>query len=105
MPNQKYKHRTASEIQKILSDQKASGQSQKRYCKENQIPISTFTNWVGKQRKRKRPNLPALISVGSVPANTSSSIEIELPGGELIRLEQGVSRPDLEAVLGALKRC
>jgi len=105
MPSKKRKHRTASEIQKIISAQKGSGQSQEKFCKENQIPISTFTNWVGKHRKTKQPNLPALIPVGSVPANTSLSIEIELPGGELIRLDQGVCRPDLETVLRALKRC
>ena len=105
MPSKKRKHRTASEIQKIISAQKDSGKSQEKFCKENQIPISTFTNWVKKHRKTKQPNLPTLISVGSVPPATSSSIEIELPGGELIRLDQGVSRPDLETVLRALKQC
>ena len=105
MPKQKYKRRSASEIQKIISDYKASGQSQKKFCAENQIPTSSFYLWLTKNRKIQQPNLPAVIPVGSVPANTSSSIEIELPGGELIRLEQGVSRPDLESVLGALKRC
>ncbi len=104
MPSKKYNHRSASEIQKILSDQKASGQSQKSFCAEKQIPISTFTNWINKQRKTKQPNLPALIPVGSVPAATSS-IEIELPRGEIIRFESGVNRSDLETVLQTLKRC
>lgn len=105
MPSIKYKHRTASEIQKIISAQKDSGQSQKVFCKENQIPTSTFAYWIHKRRKIIQPNRPALIPVGSVPAETSSSIEIELPSGELIRLVQGVSGTDLEIVLGALKRC
>jgi len=104
MPAKKYNHRSASEIQKILSDQKASGQSQKNFCAEKQIPISTFTNWVNKQRNTKQPSLPALIPVGSVPAATSS-IEIELPRGEIIRLEPGVRGSDLETVLQSLKRC
>lgn len=104
MPNPKRKHRTTFEIQNIISAQKASGQSQEKFCKARQIPISTFTNWVGKQRKTNQPNLPALIPVGSIPTNISA-IEIELPQGELIRLEPGVSRPDLETVLMALKRC
>ena len=105
MPKKNIKHRTASEIQKILSDQKVSGQSQKEFCKVNQIPISTFTNWVGKQHKVNQSSLPALIPVGSVPANTSLPIEIELPSGDLIRLEPGIRSEDLEVILGALRRC
>lgn len=104
MPKKKRNHRSVSEIQKILSDQKASGQSQERFCAEKRIPLSTFSRWCSKNRKEKQPYLPALIPVGSVPDNTSA-IEIELPRGELIRLEPGVSGPDLETVLGVLKRC
>jgi len=104
MPKQKYNRRTASEIQIILSDQKASGQSQKTFCAENRIPLSTFHYWHRKQHKTKQSYLPALIPVGSVPSNTSA-IEIELPQGELIHLSPGVSGPDLETVLRALKRC
>lgn len=104
MPKQKYKRRSASEIQKILSDYRASGLSQIRFCAENQIPTSSFYLWLTKSRKTQQPNLPAVIPVGTVPDNTSV-IEIELPRGELIRLEPGVSGPDLETVLGVLKRC
>ncbi len=104
MPKQKYKRRPASEIQKILSDFRASGQSQKKFCAENQIPTSSFYLWLIKSRKIQPPSLPAVIPVGTVPGNTSA-IEIELPQGELIRLEQGINGPDLETVLMALKRC
>ncbi len=76
MPTQKRKHRTISEIQNIISSQKASGQSQEKFCKEKQIPISTFTNWVSKQPKASLSNLPALIPVGSVQANCPA-IEIK----------------------------
>jgi len=104
MPNKKHKRRTPSEIKKIISDQKASGLSQHEFCKENQIPISTFTNWISKQTKTKQANLPALISVGSVQANCPA-IEIELPHGEVIRLESGFVAADLATVLGVLKQC
>ena len=104
MTTQKRNHRSVSEIQMILSDQKASGQSQKRFCAERQIPLSTFSRWVSKQGKINPSNLPALIPVGSVPNNTPV-IEIELPEGELIRLEPGISGLDLETVLRVLKRC
>jgi len=104
MPNPKRERRTPSEIQKIISAQKVSGQSQQEFCKEKQIPISTFTNWVSKQAKTKQANLPALIPVGSVQANCPA-IEIELPRGEIIRLESGVVASDLATVLEVLKQC
>ena len=104
MPNPKRKRCSVSEIQNIISAQKVSGQSQETFCKEQQIPISTFTNWIRKQRAKSLSNLPTLIPVGSVPASCPA-IEIELPGGEIIRLESGVIAADLKTVLGVLNQC
>jgi len=104
MPKSRRKHRTAAEIQKILSAYRRSGLSQERFCSENRISFSTFHRWLFKSRKAAQAMLPAIIPVGSIP-NPVSPIEIEMPGGHIIRLNSGVNPSDLKTVLGALKRC
>ncbi len=104
MPKSRRKHRTSAEIQKILSAYLRSGLSQERFCSENRVPFSSFHRWLSKSRKTEKTTLPAIIPVGSVP-NSISPIEIEMPGGHIIRLHSSVNPSDLKTVLGALKRC
>jgi hypothetical protein len=105
MPKLRYRRRTPEEIQQILSDLSDSGQSQLNFASQREIPYSTLQSWIKKNRNPKLSgHLPAIIPVGPFPSRTPA-IEIELPHGEIIRLEAGVSGTDLETILRALKRC
>lgn len=104
MPRLKSKHRSSASIKKILSDYEASGLSQEKFCKEAEIPYSTFHRWLTVSRRTKQTVLPAIIPIGTVPG-PKPSIEIELPQGQVIRLSAGVNSNDLKTVLIALRRC
>ncbi len=100
----KYPRRTTAEIQQILSDLAGSGLSQLKFSTQRGIPSSTLQSWLKKDRQAKTSDLPALIPVGSL-APTSSPIEIEMKGGEVIRLNRGFDRTDLQDILEALTQC
>ena len=104
MPKTTRRRRTKAAIQKILSDFQSSGLSQERFCKENQIPYSSFQSWLKKSRKTNQSVLPAIIPVGIVPS-PAPWIEVELPQGQVIRLSPGVNSEDLKTVLTALRQC
>ncbi len=104
MPKSKRKHRSAATIKQILSDYHPSGLSQEKFCKESQIPYSTFHRWLTVSRRTNQMVLPAIIPIGTFPSPTPS-IEVELPQGQIIRLSSGVNSDALKAVLTALRRC
>jgi len=104
MPKPQYRRRTQEEIQKILSDLADSGLSQLKFASQRGISYSTLQSWVKKRRSAKTSSLPAVIPVGSFSQSTAT-IEIELPAGNIVRLHPGFSREDLQDVLGILIRC
>ena len=105
MSKQRIRRRTAEEIQQILSDLASSGLSQLKFANLQGIPYSTLQSWIKKSREAKTSSLlPAVIPVGSF-SHPSSSIEIELAAGEIVRLNPGFCREDLHDVLEILTQC
>jgi len=71
---QKKIRRTASEWAQIISDYQTSGLTQRDYCKQHDVPYSSFTNWFAKLKKNK----PAL-SVETTPADLFVELSAETP--------------------------
>ncbi len=106
MPKTKQILRSPAKIRKILSDLEDSGLSRARFSAQNDIPISTIHSWIKKAKTKKESKSPNLISVGTLPTPPAApSIEIELPGGEVLRFGAGCQRQDLRVVLSELRRC
>jgi hypothetical protein len=65
--------------------------SQKAFCQQEELPLSTFTYWLKKYRRFKKtisaPEdfIPLKINEGS-PQKQSHWCEIEFPGGIMIRI-------------------
>ena len=73
--------------QNHLAAWRASGLSQRLYCLQQGINVSTFNNWVRKQRRsessRSRSSTSGFAPVVCVPS--SSGLMLTLPGGLEIR--------------------
>lgn len=79
-------------IQQFLS----SDTTQKRFCHENGIPLSTLQYWLKRHRcqqsKTDRPVfLPVEVSALSTTNQISQNCEIEYPNGVRIRFSEPVS--------------
>lgn len=105
MPKTKPTRRSPAKIRKILSDLEASGLSRAKFAAQSGIPISTIHSWIKKAKAKKRSDFPNVIPIGTVPTPATPSIEIELPGGEVLRFGPGCQRQDLRLALSELRRC
>ena len=99
--NQKSSNRrSAAEWHNLIGQQQESGVSQKAFCKLNDICLSTFSLW---KRKFTQPDVtpPSQQSVAApewieLPANLDSAVpeqskwdmELELPGGVILRMRR-----------------
>jgi hypothetical protein len=107
MAKPKRRLRSAAEIQQILDDLAASGLSRQKFATDRDIPLPTLHAWIARRRHAPDTARPELIPVGnwSAPNLPTPSIEIELPGGEILRLGPGFHVEDLRVVLAELRRC
>jgi hypothetical protein len=94
-----HQRRSAGERKDLLARFQRSGQSQKRFCQENDLPLSTLQFWLS-QEQLKRPPLDA--SFVQLPAPVAAAClrdTQELPmGGVQIRLP---SQIELQVAAGA----
>lgn len=104
MPKPKRQRRTPAEIQEILSDLEKGGLSRREFAFSRNIPLSTVHAWVRKHRPVIGRDLPDVIPVGTFP-EAATAIEIELRGGEILRLCRGFHVEDLRTILLELRRC
>ena len=104
MPKTKRPRRTIAEIRSILCDLEKSGQSQLQFSSKRNIPLSTLQSWIRKRGSDAVPCLPDVIPVGTLRGPVPG-IEIELPGGKILRFGPGCRGEDLRTILSELRRC
>lgn len=105
MPTTRRKSRSSAQIREILTELKHSGLSQREFALRRNLPLSTLTNWLRKHRTTSAvPNQPEIIPVGRI-CDPSPVLEIEFPGGEILRIGNGCLGEDLRTVLAELRRC
>jgi len=80
--------KTAEEIEEILKNQKESGLTQKKFCKENFIKHSTFSSWLAKQKKKPQTGSGDFIKIPSsfsaIEPTTFKQYQLELGDNTLI---------------------
>lgn len=74
------KRRSRDEWQRLIDEQAASGQTQTAFCAQRGICVGSFSHW--KRRLFEEAGSPAWIELGSLPAASSSSWDIELDLGD-----------------------
>lgn len=111
MSKTKVSHRrTQAEIQKIIAEIEASGQSRARYSAKTGIPLSTIHNWFSKAKRvkrnkgQKKSESAQVISVGTI-SGLQPTMEIEFPNGLVFRFGSGCRAQDLRLILQELGQC
>ena len=105
MPKSKRKFRSAAQIRKVLNELKGSNLSQREFAIKRNIPLSTLSSWLRKDRPVVTvADLPDVIPVGTI-SGPSPMIEIEFVGGEILRVGADCRGEDLRTILAELRRC
>ena len=105
MSSPKRKHRSATQIRKILADFRKSGLSQRQFASRRTMSLSTLQSWVRKHPPAVTNSCrPEVISVGTY-SGPPPLLEIEFPGGEVLRIGAGCRVEDIRGVLAELRRC
>ena len=98
MGNSRRIWRSAEQWREIFCEFAQSGQTREQFCAERNLKLSTFSRW----RKRLRDDSHAvaantedsmfveLASQTRKPSGVSWDVELELGGGVVLRLRQGV---------------
>ena len=102
---------------KLIAEYETSGQMQKEFCAERDLPFNTFQYWLYRRSKKVRTvcgSTPEFVPVEVVRsaapegAATKSkadepAVEIALPSGVQVRLSTGVSASFVGELIAALK--
>ncbi len=106
MSKSKRRFRSAAQIRKIVAELKDSGLSHREFAVGHNIPLSTLSSWLGKHRRATTADncQREVIPVGTI-SRPPSRLEIEFPGGEVLRIGVGCRSEDLRCVLAELRRC
>jgi transposase-like protein len=86
---------------KLISEQEASGQAVRQFCRGRRIGEHSFYQW----RKRFRDQAPvrfALLETRRADGN-EPALELELTSGERLRIGRGVDAATLRMVLEAVR--
>jgi len=101
------------EMRRVLKDLERSGLSQRGFCEQRGIALSTLTWWRRKLRKdegdggERRPSEAPFLELEVVedePQASISPVELHLPGGAVVRIDPGVSEDTLFRVFRAARR-
>lgn len=87
---------------KLISEQEASGQSVRPFCRQRGIGEHSFYQW----RKRLREDGTVRFALLETKASVEiqAAIELVLAGGERLRIANGVDAAALRLVLDAVRR-
>jgi len=103
--------RNAEERESLLAQYERSGQTQRRFCQENRLPLSTLTYWL-RQRRQRRPvkgsfvQLP--VAAACLPGTgepAAGTVQIRLPSQIEVRVGAGADPMWVGALLQGVLAC
>ena len=87
--------------QKVIGEQRGSGQSVSTFCRGRGISDASFYTW-RKRLSEDRPVRFALVETGA-DGKVSAGLELLLATGERLRIESGADAATLRMALGVLR--
>ncbi|MGC9452658.1 MAG: IS66 family insertion sequence element accessory protein TnpA [Oceanipulchritudo sp.] len=79
----------AQERDRLIREYESSGLTQKAFCRSEGINLHTFVSWLGKRKgpgKAAKPKEPVFEEVFlSAGPGRPVALEVQLPGGEIVR--------------------
>jgi transposase-like protein len=108
--------RSAEEQQRLLGLLERSGQSQKQFCREHGVALSSLTFWLRRARRSARGGSPGvLVEVPSIVASRATvreamrfpprSVEVRLPNRLELNIEVGTDCAWIGHLLQELLTC
>ena len=80
------KQYTASERRNLVDKYKRSGLTKTAFCRENDITLTNFSNWIKPCNRKKCETVEFAEVEFSVPVDSGVSVEITFPDGKVLRL-------------------
>jgi len=107
--------RSVEERERLLAEFARTGHSQKRFCRENHLPLSTLTYWLHQERRRgSRPLERQLVQVPQVVASVctpdaeapaAGTVQIRLPNQIELMVGVGADPAWVGALLQRVLTC
>ena len=82
----------------MIASWQQSGQSQKKFCLQNNIRYSVFHYWYKVYRNQKATDGGSFVALDMAP-QLQANVEVHLPGGRRIVFHQPVSVDFLKALI------
>jgi transposase-like protein len=98
--------RTIEQWRELVAQQQVSGLSVDSFCKREGLASSTFFAW---RRKVEMPDLPPFVELTHAttstdqPRETTTSLDLLLPCGVIVRVREGVNIALLRQIVEALQ--
>jgi hypothetical protein len=103
--------RSAGEREGLLARFRRSGQSQKRFCQENDLPLSTLQYWLSQERQPLDASfvqLPAPVTAACLPGARElpvGAVQIRLPSQIELQVAAGADPAWVGALLRGVLAC
>jgi hypothetical protein len=113
-PQVTHRRRSAREREGLLVRFRRSGQSQKRFCQANDLPLSTFQYWLSQERLQDQPveasfvQLPAPAVAACLPGARElpmGAVQIRLPSQIELQVTAGADPAWVGALLRGVLAC
>jgi transposase-like protein len=104
--------RSAEEREELLARFRRSGQSQKRFCEENSLPLSTLQYWLSQEQRQPLEasfvQLPAPVAAACLPDARElpvGAVQIRLPSQIELQVAAGADPGWVGALLRGVLAC
>ena len=98
-----YQKRDMSSMEKHITGWEQSGISQAEYCRQNEIPLSTFGNWKSKVSKKSQKETP-FVEVRGDFQDQNEYFELLLDDGLTLRIRETIPVSQLRNIILAIRR-
>jgi len=95
----------AAHWQGVLGRWRDGGQSQARFCHENNLPLWQLRYWIGRERRHCTEHAVAEFAPVSLSPHAGSGLWLHLGPGAELRIDPGFDEATLRRVLGCLPPC
>jgi transposase-like protein len=99
----KRRHAAWAKWQRLIAEQRRSGNSVAAFCRERGVCAPQFFAWKKRLSEAAAPGFVAVEVTEAPPASVGPAIEVRLSGGRSVMVEPGFDAVHLRAVLAALE--